>query len=149
MAIGGPSREGGMLAEINVTPLVDVMLVLLIIFMVTAPMIQQGVDVNVPLPTAAANNIDDDDQILILTVTKKADPSQDIDTIYLGHTPVALADLSAKIQANPKLQADKQLYIHADRNIAYGQVVDVMAEVEHGGVTSVGLITDPLGAAVQ
>ena len=133
MAATGPKSEGGMLAEINVTPLVDVMLVLLIIFMVTAPMIQQGVDVD--LPEAKATTMSADEGKLILTVTKDK-------RVYLGKMEIPFADLETKLKANAKVQQDKELYLHADKHLEYGVVVQVMAAMKNAGVDRLGMVTD-------
>jgi biopolymer transport protein TolR len=135
---GGGSGGRQTLTEINVTPLVDVMLVLLIVFMVAAPLIQQGVEVK--LPHAAAQPIKDEEAKLVLSV--KEDKS-----IWLGTsdqpTQVPLADLEERLKANARLQKDAQLYLMADRDLPYGFVVDVMAAVQRAGVTNLGMITDP------
>jgi biopolymer transport protein TolR len=135
MAMGGGGGGGGAMTEINVTPLVDVMLVLLIIFMVTAPMLQTGVDVD--LPEAKAQTIPDDEGKLILTVTKDH-------RAFLGKLEFKLADIDATLKNNAKLNADKELYLHADKNLLYGDVVKVMAAVKLAGVNKLGMITDPL-----
>jgi biopolymer transport protein TolR len=135
MAFSGST--GGMLSEINVTPLVDVMLVLLIIFMVTAPMIRQGVDVD--LPQARAETMESDEGKLILTLDKNR-------RVFLGQTEIPFAALEEKVKTNAKLQADRELYLHADRNLPYGFVVQVMAAVKAGGVDKLGMVTDPLEA---
>jgi biopolymer transport protein TolR len=122
------------MSDINVTPMVDVMLVLLIIFMVTAPLIQQGVKVN--LPDARAAPVEATEQKLILSV----DASR---RIFLGEAEVPLDQLEEKLKANAKAQADKEVYLHADREIPYGTVVEVMAAAQRAGVTHVGMITDP------
>ena len=95
-----------MLAEINVTPLVDVMLVLLIIFMITAPMMNTGVDVE--LPQVTAQTIPDDEGKLVLSITKDR-------RYFLGRTEVPWAELHDKLKTNAKVQADKELYLHADK----------------------------------
>src|SRR5262249_23381980 len=118
MAASGPRSEGGMLAEINVTPLVDVMLVLLIIFMVTAPMIQQGVDVD--LPEARAQTMTNDEGKLILTVTRDK-------RVYLGKMEIPFGELETKLKANTKVQQDREVYLHADKRLEYGLVVQVMS----------------------
>ncbi len=137
MGMGGRSGPPGRstMSEINVTPMVDVMLVLLIIFMVTAPLIQQGVKVN--LPQAKAAPIDAEEKKLVLTV----DAAQ---KVYIGDAEVALEELEAKLRANTKAQADKEVYLHADRQIPYGVVVEVMAATQRAGISGVGMITDPL-----
>ena len=125
----------GSLTEINVTPLVDVMLVLLIIFMVTAPMIQTGVDVN--LPQAKAQTIPDDEGKLILTVTKDK-------RVFLGKLQIPWDAVEATLKNNAKLNADHELYLHADKDLLYGDVVKIMAVVKQAGVDKLGMVTDPL-----
>ncbi len=138
MAFGGGGGSRQTLSDINVTPLVDVMLVLLIVFMVTAPLIQQGVEVK--LPQARAQPVKSEDEKLVLSV--KADR-----TIWLGTTDkpaqLTLDSLEDKLRANVRAQRDAQLYLMADRDLPYGFVVDVMAAVQRAGVTNVGMITDP------
>jgi biopolymer transport protein TolR len=125
----------GTLTEINVTPLVDVMLVLLIIFMVTAPMLQTGVDVD--LPEAKAQTIPDDEGKLILTVTKDK-------RVFLGKLQIPWDDVEKMLKNNAKLNADKELYLHADKGLLYGDVVKIMAAVKQAGVAKLGMVTDPL-----
>jgi biopolymer transport protein TolR len=129
---GGGSRKA--MAEINITPLVDVMLVLLIIFMVAAPMIQTGVKVD--LPQVKTPPVESKDEKLVLSITKEK-------RIYLADTEVPIAELAEKLQTNAKLQKDKELYVHADRNLTYGIVIEVMGLARAAGVESVGMITDP------
>lgn len=122
------------MSEINVTPLVDVMLVLLIIFMVTAPLMQQGVQV--ALPQTQAQAIQEDQQRLILSITREQ-------KIFIGTTEVDRETLEQKLLANEKLKRDKEIYLQADRAIPYGFVVDVMAVMKRAGVESVGMLTEP------
>ena len=140
MSTGGGGRQT--LSEINVTPLVDVMLVLLIIFMVTAPLIQQGVEVS--LPEARAKAVDAEEQKLVLSI--KADRS-----IWLGTTGdparVPYAALEERLRANARAEKDRELYLMADRTLPYGFIVDVMATVQRAGITNVGMITNPSQAA--
>jgi biopolymer transport protein TolR len=133
----GSSGGGGssMLTEINVTPLVDVMLVLLIIFMVTAPMLQTGVDV--ALPQAKAQTIPDEEGKLILTVTKDK-------RVFLGKLQIPWDDVEKTLKSNAKLNADHELYLHADKGLYYGDVVKIMAAVKQAGVDKLGMVTDPL-----
>ncbi len=135
----GTGRGGGngrtTMSEINVTPLVDVMLVLLIIFMITAPLIQQGVKVN--LPEAKAAPVEATEKKLVLSVDAQK-------RVFIGEAEVPLEELEAKLKANAKAQADKEVYLHADRNVPYGVVVEVMASAQRAGIPNVGMITDPL-----
>ena len=128
------------LAEINVTPLVDVMLVLLIIFMVTAPMIEQGVDIN--LPKTETVEIESGEGKSILTINKNG-------VIMLGNSEVAIEELEEKLKFNKKIQDDQELYIHADEDLAYKLVVRVMAIARRAGVSKLGMITDPLDPQEQ
>jgi biopolymer transport protein TolR len=136
MAMSGAGGSGDpTMSEINVTPLVDVMLVLLIIFMVTAPLMQQGVQVQ--LPQTQAQNIQEDQQRLILSITKEQ-------KIFIGQTEVSRDTLEDKLLANEKLKRDKEVYLQADRAIPYGFVVDIMAVMKRAGVESVGMLTEPV-----
>jgi biopolymer transport protein TolR len=142
MALSSGSSAGRQtLSEINVTPLVDVMLVLLIVFMVTAPLIQQGVEVN--LPDARATTVEDPEEKLVLSV--KADRS-----IYLGTgekpAKIALEELEVKLRANPRVQKDHEVYLMADRSLPYGYIVEVMAAAQRAGVKNLGMITNPMQA---
>jgi biopolymer transport protein TolR len=132
MSSGG---RGDLNADINVTPLVDVMLVLLIIFMVTAPMLNTGVDLDLPQAQAAA--IPDEEGKLILSLDKKG-------ALFLAQTPIKWDELEVKLSSNAKVQADKELYIEADKNLPYGVVIQVMATARKAGVAKILLMTDPL-----
>jgi biopolymer transport protein TolR len=133
MAMGGGNDDGSMLAEINVTPLVDVMLVLLIIFMVTAPMIQQAVDVD--LPRAEAKTLDPEQKRLVLSI-------DDQRRVYLGRTFIPFSQLADKLKYNEKLKVEKELYLRADRGLPYGLVVKVMALAKQAGIDRVNMITE-------
>jgi len=139
VAIGTSGSGRQALTEINVTPLVDVMLVLLIIFMVTAPLIQQGIEV--ALPEVKAQAVKADDQKLVLSI--KADRS-----LWLGTDDrparVTMPDLEEKLRANSRVARDRELYLMADRSLPYGFVVEVMAAVQRAGVTNLGMITNPV-----
>lgn len=128
------SREGTTISQINVTPLVDVMLVLLVIFMVTAPIIQQGVQVNLPQTKASA--IVGSEEPLIVTVAKDG-------KIYLNDNVIGLADLGAKLSAIRKLQADKQVYLRADQDVRYGTVMKTIAEIKQAGIEKLGMVSRP------
>ena len=133
---GAPGRTT--MSEINVTPMVDVMLVLLIIFMVTAPLIQQGVKVN--LPNTRAQPVEATEKRLVLSVDRQG-------KIYFGDVEVPPDQLEEKLRSNAKAQADKEIYLHADRDVSYGAVVEVMAAAQRAGIPAVGMITDPAGPA--
>jgi biopolymer transport protein TolR len=138
MAIGTSGSGRQTLTEINVTPLVDVMLVLLIIFMVTAPLIQQGVEVK--LPETKAEPVKAEEEKLVLSV--KADRS-----IWLGTgaepARIPLPELEDRLRANRRVGREHELYLMADRRLPYGYVVEVMAAVQRAGVTNLGMITNP------
>lgn len=130
------SGRGGLVSEINVTPLVDVMLVLLIIFMVTAPMMAQGVEVTLP-PVAEAEPLASDEEPLVLTVTAEQ-------KVYLGTSEVPLDRVSELLSTNARLQQEKELMLHADHRLPYGIVVAVMAAAKKGGAESIAMVTDPV-----
>jgi biopolymer transport protein TolR len=135
VAFGGDTGGGRRaMTDINVTPLVDVMLVLLIIFMVTAPLIQSGVKVD--LPRASAQQMEHSEEKLVLTITRDR-------RIFLGGTEISPADLETKLSKNARIQKDKELYLHADRSLNYGLVVEIMATARRAGVESLGMITEP------
>lgn len=125
----------GLVADINVTPLVDVVLVLLIIFMVTAPMLQMGIDVN--LPTVKARSIDVTEEKLVLTVNNKKE-------IYINNYKTSLQDLGPKLQNIFKTKIEKEVFMRADKEVPYGFVVQVMSEVRKAGVDKLGMITEPV-----
>ncbi len=122
------------MSEINVTPLVDVMLVLLIIFMVTAPMMTQGLDVNLPQTTAKSIKTQEDP--LFLTINKKGE-------IFLEEHAVPLEELEEKVRSIFKYRRDKELLLRADRDIPYGVVVKVMGAVKRAGIDKLGMVTEP------
>ncbi|HZW35427.1 MAG: protein TolR [Deltaproteobacteria bacterium] len=132
---GRRSGDRRMMAEINVTPLVDVMLVLLIIFMVTAPMLTQGVDVN--LPQANAKAMRAEEERLVITVDMHS-------RIFIGKQPVEFNRLNTTLAAIVARRTDRQVYFRADRAVPYGFVVKVIAEVRNAGVEKLGMVTEPL-----
>ncbi|MEE9911882.1 MAG: protein TolR [Deltaproteobacteria bacterium] len=122
------------MAEINVTPLVDVMLVLLIIFMVTAPMLSMGIDVN--LPRVKSKSLDIAEEKLVLTINENKE-------IFLNKTRMPLQDLQAKLAAIFAERVDREVFLRADKNVPYGFVVEVMSEIRRAGVDKLGMITEP------
>ena len=127
------SRGRRAVAQINVTPFVDVMLVLLIIFMVTAPMMQQGIDVDLPETNTQPIRVRNDP--LILSV--KADGKY-----FLGRTEVALAELQSKLEAVFEARDSKQVFLRADRKAPYGVVVKAMAAARNAGSKQLGIVTE-------
>ncbi len=123
------------MSDINVTPLVDVMLVLLIIFMVTAPMMMQGI--NVSLPKTTSKPLPAEKEHLIITV----DRSQQI---YINDYKVALEALQTKLKKIYEGRSDKKVYLRADKGVPYGVVMRVMSEVKNAGVEKLGMVTEPL-----
>jgi biopolymer transport protein TolR len=135
MAMTGMGSSGEPLADINVTPFVDVMLVLLIIFMVTAPLIQTGVDVNLP-QTRSTHAVAVKENDVVLTVDDKKQ-------IFIGKNKIDMNVLSAKLKEIYKNKKEKELYLRADQKLPYGFVVKVMALVKNAGIDKMGMITDP------
>lgn len=131
-AKGGKSRM--VMSEINVTPLVDVMLVLLIIFMVTAPMMQQGLEIE--LPETAASGVSTSEEPFVLVISKSK-------RISVGGQQIPISDLQKRLQAIFEKRPNKQIYIQADKAVDYGFVAETMAEVRAAGITNIGLVTLP------
>ena len=130
---GGHTRRFRPVAEINVTPMVDVMLVLLVIFMVTAPLMTSGVNVDLPKTNAAPLNTD----ATPLTVTINAQGD-----IYLQDTPVQLPELVTKLQASSENNSDRRIFVRGDKDLAYGRIMQVMATITQGGFTKVALLAE-------
>lgn len=124
-------RNRSAMSEINVTPLVDVMLVLLIIFMVTAPLMQQGIDVN--LPKAKGKDLPQEERITIII---KRDGR-----IYMNDNPVSITEMKRKLEVISKLNPD--VFLKADKDVPYGLVVEVMGEVKESGIERLGMVTEP------
>jgi biopolymer transport protein TolR len=131
MSSGG---DDDLKSEINVTPLVDVMLVLLIIFMITAPMMNTGVSLELPQVTAQA--AEDPEGKLVMSIAKDS-------KIFLGGTQVTWKELQAKLKANERVQKEGKLYIEADTNLPYGVVITAMAVAKNSGVDHVMMLTNP------
>ena len=140
MNSGGRGRRGRYrpLAEINVTPLVDVMLVLLIIFMVTAPLMTSGVSVDLPKTNAQPLNSDSEP----LTVSIKADG-----TIFLQDQAVDIGDVVAKLQAIAQNNPERRIFVRGDKDLAYGRIMEVMGTITQGGFTKVALLAEQPGGA--
>ena len=132
MQLGGGSDQ--LMSEINVTPFVDVMLVLLIIFMVAAPMMVQGVDVNLPRASSAPLKAEEDH--LVISIQKDRQ-------VFINDQVVAVDGLTEKLRKIMENVESRDLYLKADKDIPYGIVVNVMAKVKAAGVTSLGMITLP------
>ncbi len=135
MEIGRPaSGRRSSMSQINVTPFVDVMLVLLIIFMVTAPMLDQGVEVNLP-EVADAPGLPLDQEPLVVTLTKNGN-------ISIGQTQIKqISKLGPVIQQALKGKPDREVFLEADDKVSYGQVVKIMAAVKQAGVEKLGMVT--------
>jgi len=127
----------GPVSDINVTPLVDVMLVLLIIFMVSAPMMTKGIEID--LPKTVAPRMEQEEEKLLVTITKEQ-------KVLLGETEVPYDRLEEVLLTNERLQREKELYLQADETVPYGLVAKVMAIARRAGIDKVGLVTDPLGS---
>ena len=124
-------RDREVMSEINVTPFVDVMLVLLIIFMVTAPLLQQGIDVN--LPKAKGKDMPPEERI---TLVVKRDQK-----IYLNDTPVTVGEMRRKLESVSKMNPN--VFLKADKDVPYGLVVEVMGEIKEAGIEKLGMVTEP------
>jgi len=130
----GGGSNGRLMSDINVTPLVDVMLVLLIIFMVTAPMMMQGLDVS--LPEATAEPLESEKEHLIITINKE-------NQVFISDFQVTVEFLGEKLKKILEGRSDREVYLKADKDISYGTVVRVMAEIKGAGVEKLGMVTEP------
>jgi biopolymer transport protein TolR len=134
MEIGSRNNDRGTMSQINVTPLVDVMLVLLVIFMVTAPMMQQGVQVN--LPKAATKAMTAQEETVVVSLDKSG-------RLYLNKTETAPAELRDKLAAMFVNRTKKEVFLKADPDVPYGEVVKTMAEIKAAGIERLGMVTEP------
>jgi biopolymer transport protein TolR len=126
-------QRGQFASQINVTPLVDVMLVLLVIFMVTAPMIQQGVEVSVPRVKASA--LPGKEEQFVVSITRNQE-------IYLNDTKLGLDQLTEKLQAIALARPDREVFVRADEEVPYGTVIRTMAAIKAAGIENVGMVTE-------
>jgi biopolymer transport protein TolR len=126
-------QRGQFASQINVTPLVDVMLVLLVIFMVTAPMIQQGVEVNVPRVSASA--LPGKEEQFVVSITRNQE-------IYLNDTKLGFDQLTEKLQAIAIARPDREVFVRADEEVPYGAVIKTMAAIKAAGIENVGMVTE-------
>lgn len=136
----GSSKSKMAISEINVTPLVDVMLVLLIMFMVTAPMMQQGIEVDLPKTSSSGVELNEDP--FVLTIDSKG-------VIKAANQTLKMNALRDKMKSIFGQRKNKQLYIQADKSVNYGVVAEVMAELRAAGIYNIGLITIPKTDAAQ
>ena len=134
MALGTGREPEGALSEINVTPLVDVMLVLLIIFMIVAPKLTSGVKVNLPRVEAAPVKIDSNEVIISIT----SDGG-----IHVGKKSVSLDELPKFLREQMQINAKNNVYLKADEDVRYGRVAEVMARVKAAGISGLGIVTQP------
>lgn len=132
MMFGGNSDQ--LMSDINVTPFVDVMLVLLVIFMVTAPMMMQGVDV--ALPETTSQQLSSSKEHLIITINNK-------NQLFINDYQITLDFLQEKLRKILEGRENREVYLRADKNISYGVVVNVMSEIKGAGVEKLGMVTEP------
>jgi biopolymer transport protein TolR len=134
MAMGGQNDDRRPMADINVTPLVDVMLVLLVIFMVTAPMMQQGVQVN--LPKANTKAMTPQDEAVVVSVDKSG-------KVFINKDEIPAADLRTRLTAMFASREKKEVFLKADAGVPYGEVVRAMADIKGAGIERLGMVTEP------
>ncbi len=129
------------IADINITPMVDIMLVLLIVFMVAAPMIEQGVDLDLP-QTETVPIQSPAEKFILRVLNDKANP--DSGRIFIGKIEIPLNELEDKLKNNEKLTAEKEIFLQAEKKLSYGFVVKIMAIAKKAGVPKISLVTEPL-----
>lgn len=137
MEIGHRGSDRQVMSQINVTPFVDVMLVLLVIFMITAPMMQQGMQVNLPKSEAKAMEIKDEP--VIVTVDRSG-------KIFIEKAEVPQGQLKPKLASLFASRSKKEVFLKADRDVPYGEVIRTMAEIKGAGVERLGMLTEPAGS---
>ncbi len=131
----GSRSENRAMSDINVTPLVDVMLVLLIIFMVTAPMMQQGIDVN--LPQTASQPVAGQEERLVITINARQE-------VFINQEKISPLLLRRRLEQSAIDKLNQEVLLRADRGVPYGFVVQTMAEIKNAGIEKLGMITEPL-----
>jgi biopolymer transport protein TolR len=129
--------ENRAMSEINVTPLVDVVLVLLIIFMVTAPMMQHGIDVDLPHTTSKA--LETQEERIVISINAKRE-------VFINQEKVDFALLRRRLERSAAAKFNKEVFLRADRSVPYGFVVQTMAEIKNAGIEKLGMVTEPLDA---
>ncbi|MDD2308137.1 MAG: protein TolR [Desulfuromonadaceae bacterium] len=134
MAMGGQNNNRAVMAEINVTPLVDVMLVLLVIFMVTAPMMQQGVQVN--LPKADTRAMTPAEESVVVSVDSSG-------KIFIDKEEVPAGELRGRLSTMFATRTKKEVFLKADAGVPYGEVVRTMADIKGAGIERLGMVTEP------
>lgn len=134
MSSGNGGKSRATLSEINVTPLVDVMLVLLIMFMVTTPLMQQGIEVDLPKTSSSGVEMKEEPFVLVIDSHQK---------MTVAKQSIQMNELRTKLQAIFSNKKSKQIYIQADRKVDYGFVAEAMAEIRAAGILNIGLITTP------
>jgi biopolymer transport protein TolR len=137
MDFNSRGNDRQMMSQINVTPFVDVMLVLLVIFMITAPMMQQGMQVNLPKTEAKAVTVKDEPVIVTVDRSGRA---------FLDREEIPSGQLKAKLTALFAVKSKKEVFLKADRDVPYGDVIRTMAEIKGAGVERLGMLTEPAGA---
>lgn len=130
---GRNRNKNTLISEINVTPLVDVMLVLLIIFMITSPMLVAGI--NVDLPETSSNPIPGQDEPITITVDRNG-------VVYILETPIDRLQLNDKLRAITQEKLETRIFVRGDKNVTYGDIIDVVSEINGAGFTKVALITE-------
>jgi biopolymer transport protein TolR len=135
MAFNSGQDNRSLMGDINVTPLVDVMLVLLIIFMVTTPLMEQGIPID--LPQTKTTSIDPSEKQMVLVITKNKD-------IFLGKEKLTRKTLEKKLVKALRKTKRREVFIRADKVVPYGFVAEVMAQIKSSGITRIGLVTEPL-----
>ncbi len=136
MAFSSDDNDFGTMAEINVVPLVDVMLVLLIISMITTPLMEQGVNVELPVAQGQSLEKTQSEEPVVLFLSRDRN-------LRLGETPVSRGDLAEMLEQTFKNRAQKELFVRADKEVPYGAVAEIMTKVQAAGIDRVGLVTQP------